>query len=355
MNTKWIYCVLCVCLILTAAGCSAPAETPNVDATLAVLIASTETSQARLEATVDGAVSATTAALPTQTALPTYTPQPTSGPIPTLPPQLSPTPVYPEALTEEELANAVAVSVDQANQASVQTSEAAYQAAVDGVLTAEEIELLMVYASFTSEEINQAYALAEDYLALYGELAEASLDLLIAVEQDLSAMADSTEALTTALQDIDQIVQQGQAVSQEVIEQIQAQAQQASNKNDEIKTGIEDWQAMMQGDLDGRLANLNSFQPNDITSDRTQALNQFQMYLTGIKQSFSDGKISKVELDTIFQLGVNASASLKAAGGLGTAQLPGAIDTFNQQLARGQMPQARSSLTSLESMMPKRP
>lgn len=363
MNNHRIFSLFVVIGLLLSAGCSSPTPTraPNVDATVAAAVAATDVAKVNQQATVNSAVAATAAAiptqtpLPTQTALPTYTPQPTNPPIPTLAPQPSPTVVNVSAVSQQEMANAVDSSVQQANSATQQTATYTNQVAIDGVLTAQEVQLLLSYAGLATEEINQAYALAEQYLALYGELAEETLALLTAIEKDLNSMAQSMSALTATLDEINKAIQQGQAVSQEAIKKLQTQAEQANAKAQETKTKLQTWSKSVQTELDKRVQTLTALKPSQVATDRSGAIKQLQDYIGALKGAFADGKFSKAELNNVIQLGVNAGASLKAVGGVGTAQLPDAINTLNQQLARGQLPQAKSGLANLDAIAPKRP
>lgn len=360
-RTGRIFIYICLISALALSSCAAPTAKPNVDATVAAAVAATDTAKVNQQATVNSAVAATAAALPTQTPratqtpLPTYTPQPTSAPIPTLAPQPSPTAVNAAALTQQEMATSVDSSVQQANSATTQTAAYATQAALDGVLTAQEVALLLAYCGFSTEEINQAYALAEEYLALYGDLAEETLAVLTAIEKDLNAMAESMATMTATLTEINKAIQQGQAVSQEAIKKLQTQAQQANAKALENKAKLEGWSKSVQGELDKRAQALAAMKPSQLATDRAGSLKQVQDYLAALKTSFGDGKISKQEWNNLAQLGVNASASLKAVGGVGTEKLPDAINTLNQQVARGQLPQAKSGMASLENLVPKRP
>ncbi len=351
-------------VLLLSGACSAATPTPNVESTVAAAIGATGTAQARQQSTVNSAVAGTAAAAPSQTplptytplpALPTYTPLPTTAPIPTLPPQPTPTPVVPANLSQQEMANSVDSSTQEAVYSAEQAAAYALMACSDGVITPQEALVLMNYALWATGEIDQAYALAEQYLSLYGELADESIALLKAIEQDLTAMSQSMTTMTATLQEINKAAQQGQAVTQEMLKKLQTQAQTVTAKMTAAKTEAQNWSKKVQGELDKRAQGLAALKPTSLAADRAGAIKQLQDYIAGVKNALADGKFSKAELDQVLQLGVNAGASLKAAGGVGTAQLPDAIGTLNQQLARGQLPQAKSGLANLDSIAPKRP
>lgn len=333
-------CILFIIVVLILSGC-APAAVPaltaappqptvDVNATVAAAVKQTDDAKNAVQATISAGVSATVAAFP------------------------SPTPVDTVTLTEEELAVIVNAAVEGASQATQQAADQTAQAASDGAVTAEEVAAATTYVTYSQEEIDQALALADEYLALYYELGEETIALLTAIEEDLSAMAASAEALANTLEEIDQALKQGIAVAEENIAQLQAQAAEAQSKAEEVKGKAGGWSDKVKTEIEARGSFADQIQANDVAGTRRGAIDQFAGYLDTVKLSLNDGKFSREEMDQILQLGKNASASLRGQGGPELNALADQLDSFNRQVARGEMPQVKADLGDLQGKIPRR-
>lgn len=339
MKTNTILALVIGLLLVTttACGAGAPTATPDTEATVAAAVAATGTAQAGMQATIDAAVQATGAAAPT--------------------PVSSPTPSSAEyvTLTEEELANMIDEAVTEAATATQTCTTATTEAAADDAITQEEVAAMEAYAVEAEEAIAYAEGLITAYYDLYGELATETIDLLLAIEEDLATMAENTAAINATLQEIDTALAQGLALAEETIAQLEGTAQAASAKAAEIQAQNQVWLQDLQAELEARAANALAVQPDNVAADRQAAILSAFEYVDAVRDGLADSKISQGELVHIAQLGANASASLSAHGTPQLQQLSASINNITAQVARGQMPQAKASLGGLESALGSRP
>jgi hypothetical protein len=333
--------VLTILFISSCDTSAAPAttSTPDVQATVNAAVAATAAAEKAVEATVSSAVQATTGAA---TPYPTYTPYPT------------PTPVNVDMMTEEEIAALVDQEVQEAVAASEQAAASTTQATSDDVVTAEELAQLEQEIAYANQQIEEAIALADQYLALYYDLAEETIAILTEVEQVLSEAAAVNAEIAQTLYEINTGLQQGYQAAQETIDLLESQAQEIQGQIDNVRGKADGWFEKVQGELQRRTDVLGNLQPTQLAGDRQGAFNQAADYINSIKSALGDGKFSKGELDSILQMGVNASASLRNKGGIGADQFAGMIDGLNRNVARGEMPQIKSGLGSLEMSLPRR-
>jgi ElaB/YqjD/DUF883 family membrane-anchored ribosome-binding protein len=316
----------------TSTPVATPVATPDTQGTVDAAVAATGTAQAGMQATIAAAVQATQAAVPSPTPAPEYV-----------------------AMPEEELAAEVDGAVDEAATAADDCSAAAAEAAADGTITAEEAAELEAYAAEAELAIAYAEDLIDAYYALYGDLATETLALLVQVEQDLAVMSDEVADLNAVLVEIDQALEEGLTLAEETIEQLETAAQAAGDKAAEIRAQNEAWITGLQAEMENRAAAVLAVEPDQIAGDRQEAVQMAFQYVDGVRDGLADGKITKPEMATIAQLGANASAGLQAHGGPQLQQLPGSINTITEQLARGQVPQAKAGLGGLESALGTRP
>jgi hypothetical protein len=336
-NTTFALVIGLLLVTTTACGAGAPTATPDTEATVAAAVAATSTAQAGMQATIDAAVQATGAAAPT--------------------PASSPTPSSEEyvTLSEEELADMIDEAVTEATTATQTCTTAATEAAADDAITQEEVAEVEAHAVEAEEAIAYAEELITAYCDLYGELASETIDLLLAIEEDLATMAESTAAIAATLQEIDTALARGLALAEETIAQLEGAAQAASAKAAEIQAQNQAWLHDLQAELETRAADALAVQPDNVAADRRAAILSAFEYVDAVRDGLADSRISQSELIHIAQLGANASASLSAHGTPQLQQLSGSINDITSQVARGQMPQAKASLGSLESALGSRP
>jgi hypothetical protein len=359
-------CAIAISLFAASlSACNArSAPTPDTQATVNAAVAATGTSQVSLKATVDAAVKATAAAAQPQP--PTAAGAPTSLPTisaaakpPTAAPGVagapSPTPVNTVTLSEEELAALIDQSVAKAVAATQASSSATSSATADGTLTTQELAALLIYAANADRAIAYAEELINSYYGLYAELAAETIAVLQAIEQDLSAMSASVDALNATLAEINKTLAQGVAIAEQTIAKLNTAAKTASDKAAQAQAKAQSWAKGLPSTLDKRAAAALGVKPTQVATDRQGALLSAFDYVDAVRQATGDNKLSKSELTQIAQLGANASAGLKAQGGPGLQTASGSIDKLTGQLARGQVPQAKAGLGSLESSLGARP
>ena len=313
-------------------GRTAPTATPDTQATVKAAIAGTSTAQSGTQATIDAAVQATVAAVPTPTPSAAYV-----------------------TMTEEELAALIDQAVAGATAATQACSAATTESTADDTVTQDEVITVAVSLAEAEEAMAYAEELIAAYYDLYGDLATETLVLLQAIEQDLTLMAESMAAINATLQEINVTLQQGLALAEETIAQLETAAQTASVKATEAQMQAQSLIQNLQAELESRAATALSVQPNNVATDRQTAILSAFDYLDAVRQSLTDNKISPNELANIAQLGANASASLNAQGGPQLQQLSGSINQITAQLARGQTPQAQANLGNLEASLGTRP
>jgi len=353
MKGKLVFLMIVTLLVIVSLACEsttppAPTEViPDTQATVDAAVAATANAEKSLQATIDAGVAGTATALPAQ-------PTPTTPEV--QPPQPTPTPsVEYVTMTEEELTALIEQSVNEAVTASEQASTAATQATSDNTLTEEEVAMLTAYYLATEEAIYLAEEAIDAYYGLYAELATETLDLLIALEEDLTVIAQNTETMESSLQAISDTLTQGAALAEETITQLNQTAQQVNANLAETQTQVQTWATTLQIDRDNRAQNVLSVQPDNIAGDLQSALANAFGFVDGIRFALEDNKLTKDELNGIALLGANASASLNAQGGPKLKGLSEQINSITTQLAKGQVPQAKNSLGNFEAILGNRP
>ncbi len=311
-------------LPLLACGGSALPATPTTD----------------LQATVDAAVVATAIAA-TATAQ-ASTPEPT---------------VETAALSADELAAEIEAAVAQATASAQQCSEATTVATADGAITAEETEALETQTAEANADLAYAEALIESYYELYGDMAEETMALLEAMEDDLSAIADQLTALDASLAEIADALAQGVALADETITQLEEAAQSVSAlvQEAQAQAQAQEWRAALQEELQGRAEEVLAVLPTEIPDDRQAAVAAAFDYVDGVRQALEDGRVSQEELQRIAQLGANAGAGIEAHGGPQLQRFATSIDEITAHLALGELPQAKTALGNLETGLGSRP
>lgn len=316
--------ILIFTIMVVAAACVQTTPTPSLDEQVQTAIAGT----AAFQTAVGGAVQATVSALP-----PTPTPGPTVE-------------VY--ELTEEELAALIDEAVAEAMVASEEAYSATSESTADGTVSDDEVYDTVYYVYAAEAAVYYAEELIEYYFELYGEYASEALDLLYAIEEDLSAIA-------TSLAEIEAILEQGAAAATAALEQLNAAAQNAQTQVAEVQANIQGWSEKVQASIQAREQQVLSVGPNEIAGDLNGAITQAYDFLDAVKLAMEDRKVSQGELSQIAQLATNAKASLGQFGGPGSHRIVSGIDGLTRQVARGEWPAARGGLSGFEASLPQRP
>jgi DNA repair exonuclease SbcCD ATPase subunit len=312
---------------VTPAPTEVPSITPDVNSTVNAAVSGTEAAKNAMQTTIDSSVAKTVTAIP---------PKPT------------PTLMNISNVTEEEVSAMVEKEVDEAMQASAACAQTTTTATADDSLTAEELNEIeaAIYASEVA--IDEANALAEQYLALYSDVSEEMVAVLQQMESELASVSQSTAEISATLDEINTTLQQGLTLAEDTINQLETQAAEIQSQAAEVKTKVDEWKNKVPQELDNRANQIVAIQPDQIATDRQGTVNQLSQYIGQLKTSVADGKISSAELLSIGKSGANTSASLKQFGDAGSA-LAGKIDGLTRCFARGEMPQAMTGLKDIES------
>lgn len=274
-------------------------------------------------------------------------------------PTIAPTPLEEYmAMSEEELANSIDKAVTEADEAARQVATATEEAAADGAISEEESEEIEAYVAEADAAIAYTEELITAYYGLYGELAVETIEMLSAIENDLTLLAESLDELDALLLEVETALDQGTEVADEALAELEASAQNVTATADRLQAQTQNWTQSLQAEMNARIANALSVQPASIAENRAAAIQSALDYAQSVRQSLADHRITQDELAAIAQLGANAFASLNAHGGAALQELAGSINTITAQIAGGQIPQAAASLESLENTLnslPSRP
>jgi len=344
MYRKTILLLILVLIIIVVTACGGEEKsTPTVDVqgTVDASIYSTGTAQAGVQATIEAAI------LETSTAV---APPPTDAAV------VTPTPsVEYVTMTEEELAALIDQAVAEAIEASEQSATQTTTATADDTLTQEELDELAYYYALTEEAIAYADELIYAYYGIYGELAMETIELLEAIEEDLSALASEAVAMNAMLLEAANTLEQGLELTEGTIAQIESTAEIITGKATEVQTRNQEWVENLQVEMEKRAEMALAVKPDNVATDRKGAILSAFGFADLVSQSLADHKLSFSELSKIAQLGANASASLSAFGGPQLQGLAGSINQITGQLARGQVPHAQASLGNLTGALGSRP
>lgn len=350
-------------LILLAIACSnsspTAVPTPDNQAIVNAAIVATTAAQTAMQATIDTAIDATSTSLAAQVTLTQPAPAQPAAPatqavLPTVVVIPTTTVEYVE-MTEEELEKLIEQSVDTALAASIQASTATTSATSDDAMTSEEVQTVQVYISGAEQAIAYTEQLISAYYELYGDLTSETISYLTQVEQDLAQMAADMQTIYSSLEAINSSLQQGLALATETINQVETTAQSVNSNITETQTQIQTWVDQAQAQRETRVQAALAVQPDAIAADEISAIISVFEFVDEVKNSINDNKITRDELTRISQLSANASAGLTKFGGVKFQGFAGKISEITGQIARGQMPQARSGIGSFESSLGARP
>ena len=348
-----LICGLWLIVLFALVGCSNAKPTVDAQATINAAVQATTVAQANAQATVDFMVKQTVAAQPTQP--PTATPAvvkttaATTGATPTkVPATVTPSVTY-VTMTEEELAALIDQAVKEATAATTTASTTTTTYAADGTLTTQEVEAMILAASAAQTEIAQAESAVQAYYDLYGAMAAETLATLQAIEQDLNSMATSMNSMAQSLAQISNTLAQGLTLATNQITQLQTYATQASQAAAAAQNKSKNWTPTVQKELNTRATNALNTKPTNVPTDLKSTLTSVNSYIDTVKSALGDSKINKTELQAISLAGANATAGLSKFGGTEGQALTNSINNMTKQIARGETPKAKSSLSGLES------
>ncbi|MCX7840485.1 MAG: hypothetical protein N2559_13690, partial [Anaerolineae bacterium] len=213
--------------------------------------------------------------------------------------------------------------------------------AADGTLTPQEIVALQAVLAMSQTEIAQALALMQAYYDLYAEIATETLNLLKAIEQDLNAMAQS-------LNQINALLAQGQTLTATTVTQVQTYATRANQAAASAQSKAKTLNATLQSELTKRANAALATKPTSAPTDLRGTVQSVNTYIETVRAALADNKINKSELQAISVAGANAVAGLNQFAGAQGQTLANSINAMTKQLARGEIPKAKSGLGALE-------
>lgn len=333
--------VLTLLGLMTA--CTMGATQPTADANvIQTAVAGTQQAQALAQATVNANV---------LTAMPAT---PTPGPT-----------IEYVTLTEEELAALIDQAVAEAVAATEQTSAAVTTTTSDSAVTTDEVTYIYDYYYYADYYVQYAEELLAEYYNLYADLASEMITEMSAIQSELEQMNATLSSIDSSLQEISATLAQGLAITEETINQLNTAAQQAQTNAQNLKSQAQDMMSVLQTDQQNRVNQLSQIQPSNIPTDQLSALQAGFQFIDAAKLALGDNKLSRDELMNLAQLGANAQAGFANFGGRGASNGPGAgidltqfagkFSEITNQLARGQMPQARGNLDGFERSLGARP
>ena len=320
--------IILLVMISLLAACGLPSNSDHVDAQVQTAIAQTAQAEATFQVAVDQAVEATAIGMP-----PTPTSQPT---------------VDPYTLTEEELADLIDASCEEAATAYEEAITATTQATSDGTYTEEEVYDTIFYVYDAEAAIAYAEELLYQYYDLYGVYASETLELLYAVEDDLNELA-------AAMTEVEAILSQGAETASAAVEQLNTTLENAQAKADEVRTKAQEYKDNLPTVLEERENRFADLAPTEIASDRDGAILQVYAYLDSVKAAFADRKVSPDEMGQIAQLAANAKAGINQSSGPLLKKFEGNIDGITRNMSRGDWPSAQRDIGGFEASLPDKP
>jgi hypothetical protein len=359
-NQKNILLSLMLLLALVTTACSGigvtATEPVNTQATIDAAVAATANAEAAAQAAVDAAVEATRQAETAATALAlpeaTATPEPTARPTQVV--EDTPTPTAEELaateaaaeyqLSEEEMIALIDQAVNEAVYATNQYSQVAYQAGADSVVTSEEVQTVEVYvdaaevAIATAEEL--LYLYYDIYGGLYYDLAVAAVNEVDDLAAALEEVADAAEDINQALLEIDETLEAGLELAEDVLDQLNQSAEAAEQWANELQQQSELWQADYDTILEERLQEVGAVPPSEIPGSPDVALQELFAFVQEAENVAADGQLTADEVLALAQQGANVQAGLEAQGLGDLANAVETVPAIVEQVGRGDLAEA---------------
>jgi hypothetical protein len=326
-NLKVIKFSLTMLLFISSCGPKNEVNENIMEATIQAAVVATDVAQNEMDNSISEAVSATLTAIP------------------------SPTPVAVDQLSEEELAFALEQSADEAVSSADETIQYSTSATGDGELTQAEIDELYYLYYWSIEELEQALYLLDLYYDLYDELLEAVIVDLESIENELNSILSTAEDALVYLEEISETISNGEILAQEKLDQFEEFSKLISEGSSNISSQLPDWVLTRKDEINTIAGNALSISPDEVADTKRGAVLIANQYLNEIKLAIGDGKFSILELQSLSQLGANASASLGQFGGE-FADFSNLINGITDSFARGQLPQINAGIGSWQSMIP---
>jgi hypothetical protein len=360
LSLKTILISLLAMLVVLTTACAGTAATEpvNTQATIDAAVAATANAEFAAQATIEAAVEATVLA---ETADAAST-EPVATPVPTLAVADTATisastgtggDVAPEyyQISEEELVLLIDQAVDEAVQATNQYSEAAAEATDDNTVTTQEVETVEVYVDTAEAAIANAEELLYIYYDLYGglyyDLAVEAVDSVDELAVALEEIAEAVEETNEILIEIEDTLDAGLDLSEDLIDQLNQSADAAEARANELQVQTEQWQTDYQTQLQARLDAVENMPPTDVADTPQAALEDVFSFVQESQQALSDQQLTIDELFSLAQQGANAGAGLEVQGLAGLAGANEKLPAVLEQFARGDVVQAAALAENL--------
>lgn len=251
------------------------------------------------------------------------------------------------AESEAEMADMINQAVSEAIEATESYTETSTDAAADGEITTEELQTIEVYVQEADDCMDEVEDLIAEYYALFEELALTTIDQLAGIEEEIAGLNENIESMNAILTEISEALNDGLAIAEESIAQLQMTAQAAGEAIQDTQEKADAWKQNVQSDVEARMKAIEQIEPTNIASSKEETEQQIMQFLESINGAFADNSMSQAELAQISQLAANTAASLSAHGGAQGNALAARIDGLMVQLAQGNMQQASRDMNEL--------
>jgi len=251
------------------------------------------------------------------------------------------------AESEAEMADMINQAVSEAIEATESYTETSTDAAADGEITTEELQTIEVYVQDADDCMDEVEDLIAEYYALFEELALTTIDQLAGIEEEIAGLNENIESMNAILTEISEAFNDGLAIAEESIAQLQMTAQAAGEAVQDTQEKTEAWKQNVQSDVEARMKAIEQIEPTNIASSKDETEQQITQFFESINGAFADNSMSQAELAQISQLAANTAASLSVHGGAQGNALAARIDGMMMQLAQGNMQQASRDMNEL--------
>jgi DNA repair exonuclease SbcCD ATPase subunit len=321
MNKKIQITVILATMLTLLSACSSNGNAA-LEATASAMVSATMTAEAANNAEIDAAVQATMTAIGPQA-----------------------TPVEVVELTEEELAALIDEAVAEAIAASEEAAAQTAAATTDSTVTEAEADNVTTVVVYAEDSLAYAEELVAYYYSLYEGYADEAVTTLNGIEAELAA-------ISTNLQDIEDILNQGLETVNATIDQLNQAAADLSDRAGEAQVQAQTWMADFSAAQEAREETLLNMKADVEAIDRSEMVDMVNGFADEIRRAMGDGALNYQEKLEIAQSGANARAALDKFGGLQLQDWSLNIDALIGNAARGDLTTLRESFTGFSANLP---
>jgi hypothetical protein len=245
-------------------------------------------------------------------------------------------------MSEEELTAMIDQAVTEAIVASGQSSTAASNVAADGTVSSEEVQTIEVYVAGAEEAIVLAEELIAIYYDLYGATAVQSVEDLQEIEQVLEEAAIAIELLNTTLNEITSNLDQGIALAEETIQELETAAAAVNTQIETVQSQVNTWQETKDAIHVDQLATVQAAgsSPQEILGT------VFEFSAIG-QQAIADNNLSPEEQAALAEAAATTAAVLNNANSPQLQALSAYVENASGHIGGGDLQQATASLNQL--------